>query len=257
MKKISVLIVDDEPLARQGIRRLLERDAEIEIVGESADGSEAIQAIREMKPEIVCLDVQMPECDGFQVLDAVDPDSMPIVIFITAYDQHAVRAFEFHALDYLLKPFEDERFFEALNRAKAQIAQEQTGETVQKIARMLSAVRTSEDRHDRIMVKSAGHITFLRVDEIDWVEAQGDYVSLHCQGKKHLIREKISDMENQLPQGGFARIHRSALVNVGRIKEMQPLFHGDYTVVLSDGTRLTMSRSFRDKVFQQLTHRSP
>ena len=254
-EQIGVLVVDDEPLARQGIRRLLEADADVEILGECADGSEAIEAIREKKPDIVCLDVQMPECDGFQVLEAIDSDSMPVVIFITAYDQHAVRAFEVHALDYLLKPFEDERFCEALQRAKAQIEQEQTGETVQKIARMLSAVRGGEERHDRIMVKSAGHITFLRVEEIDWVEAQGDYVSLHCQGKKHLIREKISDMESQLPTGSFARIHRSSLVNVARIKEMQPLFHGDYTVVLIDGTRLTMSRSFRDKVFQQLTHR--
>ena len=254
-EQFGVLVVDDEPLARQGIRRLLEADPEVEIIGECADGSEAIEAIRDKRPDIVCLDVQMPECDGFQVLEAIDEESMPIVIFITAYDQHAVRAFEVHALDYLLKPFEDERFSEALQRAKSQIAQEKTGETVQKIARMLTAVRGGEARHDRIMVKSAVHITFLRVKEIDWVEAQGDYVSLHCQGKKHLIREKISDMEEQLPPDGFTRIHRSTLVNVARIKEMQPLFHGDYTVVLLDGTRLTMSRSFRDKVFQQLTHR--
>ncbi len=253
MNKIRTLIVDDEPLARQGVRRLLEADPEVEIVGECSDGLEAVESIQTAHPDLVFLDIQMPEMDGFEVLDALGAAIMPLVVFVTAYDQHAVKAFEVRALDYLLKPFDRERFEEALGRAKASLRDKQQGEIASKIADMLGTVRNERRREDRFMIKSGGRITFLRTEEVDWVEAQGDYVCLHCQGKKHLVRNKIGHMEDQFTGRTFIRIHRSTIVNVGRIKEMQPLFHGDYAVVLNDGTRLTMSRSFREKVFQRLS----
>jgi two-component system, LytTR family, response regulator len=257
MDPIRVLIVDDEPLARQGVRRMLESDAEIVIVGECGDGVEALEAITAQHPDLVFLDVQMPEMDGFEVLDHIEPDEMPLVVFLTAYDQHALRAFQVHALDYLLKPFDRERFQEALNRAKGRARHKRGGELTQRTLSMLGQSRPDRGHLERIMIKSGGRVSFLRTEEVDWLEAQGDYVCLHCQGKKHLLREKISHLEMQLSPVAFLRIHRSTIVNVARIKEMQPLFHGEYVVMLADGTRLTMSRSFRDKVFQSLTGSVP
>jgi two-component system, LytTR family, response regulator len=253
MERIRTLIVDDEPLARKGVRRLLEEDPEVEILGECGDGLEAVEQIKSLRPELVFLDIQMPEMDGFAVLDAINPDELPIVVFVTAFDQHALHAFQVHALDYLLKPFEEERFQEALSRAKAQLRQKSGSQLTRRIIEMLDGTREERQSPGRIMVRSAGRITFVRVEEVDWIEAQGDYVCLHCQGKKHLVREKISDMETQLAADRFLRIHRSTIVSIPRIKEMQPLFHGEYAVVLHDGTRLTMSRSFRDRVFERLS----
>jgi len=253
MERIRTLIVDDEPLARKGVRQLLEEDPEVEILGECGDGLEAVEQIKALHPELVFLDIQMPEMDGFAVLDALTPAELPIVVFVTAYDQHALRAFQVHALDYLLKPFEEERFQEALARAKAQLRQNSGSQLTRRIIEMLDGTREERQAPGRIMVRNAGRITFIRVEEVDWIEAQGDYVCLHCQGKKHLVREKISDMETQLAADRFLRIHRSTIVSIPRIKEMQPLFHGEYAVVLHDGTRLTMSRSFRDRVFERLS----
>lgn len=253
MERIRTLIVDDEPLARKGVRQFLEEDPEVEILGECGDGVEAVEQIKALHPELVFLDIQMPEMDGFAVLDAINPDELPIVVFVTAYDQHALHAFQVHALDYLLKPFEEERFQEALARAKAQLRQKNGSQLTRRIIEMLDGSRDERQAPGRIMVRNAGRITFVRVEEVDWIEAQGDYVCLHCQGKKHLVREKISDMETQLPADRFLRIHRSTIVSIPRIKEMQPLFHGEYAVLLQDGTRLTMSRSFRDRVFERLS----
>ena len=253
MERIRTLIVDDEPLARKGVRQFLEEDPEVEILGECGDGVEAVEQIKALHPELVFLDIQMPEMDGFAVLDAINPDELPIVVFVTAYDQHALHAFQVHALDYLLKPFEEERFQEALARAKAQLRQKNGSQLTRRIIEMLDGSREERQAPGRIMVRNAGRITFVRVEEVDWIEAQGDYVCLHCQGKKHLVREKISDMETQLPADRFLRIHRSTIVSIPRIKEMQPLFHGEYAVLLQDGTRLTMSRSFRDRVFERLS----
>jgi two-component system, LytTR family, response regulator len=253
MERIRTLIVDDEPLARKGVRQLLEEDPEVDILGECGDGLEAVEQIKALRPELVFLDIQMPEMDGFAVLDSLNPDELPIVVFVTAYDQHALRAFQVHALDYLLKPFEEERFQEALARAKGQLRQKNGTQLTRRIIEMLDGTREERQSPGRIMVRSAGRITFVRVEEVDWIEAQGDYVCLHCQGKKHLVREKISDMETQLAADRFLRIHRSTIVSIPRIKEMQPLFHGEYAVVLHDGTRLTMSRSFRDRVFERLS----
>jgi two-component system, LytTR family, response regulator len=253
MERIRALIIDDEPLARAGLRRLLEGDTEVEILGECGDGLEAAEQIRRLHPDLIFLDIQMPELDGFGVLDSLTPDELPLVIFVTAYDQHALRAFQVHALDYLLKPFEEERFHEALDRAKAHLHQKNGSQITRRILEMLDGNREERQSPGRIMVRNAGRITFVRVEEVDWIEAQGDYVCLHCQGKKHLVREKISDMETQLAADRFLRIHRSTIVSIPRIKEMQPLFHGEYAVVLHDGTRLTMSRSFRDRVFERLS----
>jgi two-component system LytT family response regulator len=253
MDHIRTLIIDDEPLARQGLRAILQKDPEIEVVDEAGDGLEALEKIRSVHPDLVFLDIQMPELNGFEVLDSLAADEIPLVVFVTAYDQYALNAFQVHALDYLLKPFEDERLMEAVTRAKAQLRQKNGGQATKKIQDMLDSTRVERSRVGRIMVRSGGRITFVRVDDVDWIEAQGDYICLHTQGKKHLIREKISDMEAQLSSDNFLRIHRSTMVNVTRIREMQPLFHGEYAVVLQDGTRLTMSRSFRDRVFERLT----
>lgn len=253
MERIRTLIVDDEPLARRGLRVALGKDREIEIVDEAADGPEAVEKIRSIKPDLVFLDIQMPELNGFEVLDSLGADEIPMVVFVTAYDQYALNAFQVHALDYLLKPYEDERLLEAVDRAKAHLRQKNGSSPMKRVQEMLDSTRAERSRVGRIMVRSGGRITFVRVDDVDWIEAQGDYICLHTQGKKHLIREKISDMETQLSPENFLRIHRSTMVNVTRIREMQPMFHGEYAVVLQDGTRLTMSRSFRDRVFERLT----
>ena len=253
MERIRTLIVDDEPLARQGIRLFLEKDPELEILGEAGDGVEALERIRVDHPDLVFLDVQMPEMNGFEVLECLSPEELPLVVFVTAYDQYALNAFQVHALDYLLKPYEDERMQEAVDRAKASLHQKNGTQTTRRLIEMLDSTKADRARVGRIMVRSGGRITFVRVEDVDWIEAQGDYICLHTQGKKHLVREKISEMEAQLSPEHFLRIHRSTMINVSRIKEMQPLFHGEYSVVLQDGTRLTMSRSFRDKVFDRLT----
>ncbi len=252
MERIRALIVDDEPLAREGLRRLLEEDQDVECVGECADGPSAVQAVQEKLPDLLFLDVQMPEMDGFEVLRSLDESTLPMVIFVTAFEEHAIHAFEVHALDYLLKPLDPQRFRESLARAKSELQHRGRKAVISRILGMLGSFRPARPGTDRIMLKSGGRITFLRVEEIEWVEAQGDYVCLHTPGKKHLLREKISVLEEQLSPELFLRIHRSTIVNVNRIKEMQPLYHGDYAVLLQDGTRLTLSRSFRDKVFQGL-----
>jgi two-component system LytT family response regulator len=252
MEQIRALIVDDEPLAREGLRRLLNEDGEIVCVGECGDGPTAVQAVRENLPDLLFLDVQMPEMDGFEVLRSLDETLLPLVIFVTAFEEHAIHAFEVHALDYLLKPLDTQRFREAVGRAKAELQVRGRKAVVSRIRGMLGTLRLTHQSADRIMLKSAGRITFLHIGEIEWVEAQGDYVCLHAAGKKHLLREKISALEEQLSPNQFLRIHRSTIVNVNRVKEMQPLYHGDYAVLLHDGTRLILSRSFRDRVFQGL-----
>jgi two-component system LytT family response regulator len=234
---------------------MLDGVADVELIGEYAGGPDTVHAIRTLHPDLVFLDIQMPGMDGFSLLREVGPDHLPLVVFVTAFDQHALEAFRVHALDYLLKPFDRERFLDALERAREQIRQKRQGELQAKLTTLLDVSRPAQ-RMERILVKSAGRISFLKAEEVDWIEAQGDYVRLHAGGKKHLIREKISELEQQLPPERFIRIHRSTMVNIDRIKEMQPLFYGEYAVILHDGTRLTLSRSFRDRVFQRLTSSS-
>ncbi len=251
---IRAAIVDDEDLGRRKISRMLKEDEEVEIVGEFAGGEDAIRAVLELRPELLFLDIKMPGIDGFTFLHELSATFTPIVIFVTAFDQHAIQAFQVHALDYLLKPFDRGRFQDSLRRAKEQVRQRRDGSVNQKLIELLNGSNTTHppSPRERIMVKSAGRISFLKTDEIDWIEAQGDYVRLYAQGRKFLIREKIGEMEQQFSGDRFIRIHRSTIVNVERIKEMQPLFYGEYAVILNDGTRLTLSRSFREKVFLRL-----
>lgn len=250
--KIRTLIVDDEPLGRERIRTLLAGDAEIEIIGECPDGRRAITVIEERKPDLVFLDVQMPEVDGFGVLDGICAERMPVIIFVTAYDRYAVQAFEVHALDYLLKSFDRERFSAAVQRAKEEIRRSREGLLNERLAGLLEDLQMKKDRLTRLVIKSAGRIVFLRVEEIDWVEAADNYVRVHAGKESHLIRETLQSLEKRLDPGKFLRIHRSFVVNLDRIRELQPIFHGDYAVKLADGTELTLSRNYREKLLEPL-----
>ena len=251
--KIRTLIVDDEPLGRERIRTLLAGDPEIEVIGECPDGRQAITAIEQRSPDLVFLDVQMPEVDGFCVLDAICGGRMPAIVFVTAYDRYAVRAFEVHALDYLLKSFDKERFAAALQRAKEAIRRSREGALNDRLAGLIEDLEAKKDRLTRLVIKSAGRIVFLRVEEIDWIEAADNYVRVHAGKEAHLIRETLQSIETRLDPTSFLRIHRSSLVNLERIRELRPVFHGDYLVRLTDGTELTLSRNYRDKLLDPLS----
>jgi two-component system, LytTR family, response regulator len=279
MSNVRVLIVDDEALARERVRRLLQSEPDIEIVGEAANGREAVERIRELRPDIVCLDVQMPELDGFGVLREIGDDNPPMVLFITAYDEHAQRAFDVHAVDYVLKPVDAERFRTAFERARSRRAQsvaaERLGELLDTVRRLAEgspkggaatpataaaagngvAQGSGEagSRHaSRILVKHDGRMFFVKTAEIDWIEADRNYVRLHVGKTTHTIRERISHLEETLDPRIFARIHRSTIVNLNRVREMQQWFSGDYVVLLDDGTRLRLSRHYRDRVEKQV-----
>jgi two-component system LytT family response regulator len=246
--KIRTLIVDDEPLARDRLRTLLQREPDITIVGECGDGQEAIGAIRAHRPQLVFLDVQIPEPDGFGVLEAVGVERLPVVVFVTAYDQYALQAFEVHAADYLLKPFDEERFQRALVRARAAVLSHNGRDVDPRLLSLLQDLKAPSPHLERLVVKSAGRLFFLRTEEIDWIESAGNYVSLHAGGESHLLRETMTGLEGRLNPARFVRIHRTAIVNIDRIKELQPLFHGEYQVVLRDGTQLTLSRGYRERL---------
>jgi two-component system LytT family response regulator len=245
---LRLLVVDDEPLARERIVSLLAQETDCEVVGECRDGREAIEAIGRLSPDVVFLDVQMPEVDGFDVLREVGVDAVPALVFVTAYDQYALKAFEVHAVDYLLKPFDRARFESALGRARAQVAKAHTDATGAKLLDLLKDLRPQRAAVERLVVKDSGRIFFLRTDEIDWIESCGNYVQLHVGADTHLVRDTMSGMEDKLDGDQFVRIHRKALVNLSRIKELQPLFHGEYAVILSNKTRLTLSRGYKDRL---------
>jgi len=257
--KIKTLIVDDEPLARRNLRVLLETDPQIEIMGECRNGREAVKAIESASPDLLFLDIQMPEMDGFDVLAQVGPERIQAIIFVTAFDQYALKAFEVHALDYLLKPFDDARFARALQEAKAQIEKHEISKLTHKLLALLEE-RETDRKHrrgqktylTRLMIKLASRVILLKVSEIDWIEADGNYAKLHVGRKSHLLREKMQDLEDQLDPRKFVRIHRSIIVNLERIKEMHPHFNGDYILVLEDGTQLKLSRSRRDNLETRL-----
>src|SRR5882672_523259 len=251
---IRVLLVDDEPLARDMLREMLQGDPQVDIVGESCNGREALDAIRAERPDLIFLDVQMPEVGGFEVLAALEKDNTPYVIFVTAYDQYAVRAFEVQALDYLLKPFDQERFDVSWQRAKAQVMRDRNGGggMDQRILALLEELKAGNNYLERLVIKAGGRIYFLETNEIDWIEAEGNYVSVHSARKSHLLRETISSLESQLDPKKFLRIHRSSIVRLDFIKELQPWFHGEYRVMLQDGTQLTLSRNHRDKLQEAL-----
>lgn len=246
--KIRTLIVDDEQLARERLRGFLSVEMDLEIVGECADGQAAVEAIERDEPDLLFLDVQMPELDGFGVLEAAKPARPPVVIFTTAFSQHALRAFEVHALDYLLKPFDRDRVRVALDRARDRLRQSQAGALNAKLTALLAEMRPPTQAVDRLVVKTGGRVMLVRTADIDWVEAADNYVSLHVGAETHLLRETMGAIEARLDPKAFLRISRSTIVNVERIKELQPMFHGDYTVILRNGTRLSLSRSYRDKL---------
>jgi two-component system LytT family response regulator len=225
MKSTRVLIVDDEALARERVRTLLGQGAGVTVVGECSGGREAVDAILAQRPELVFLDVQMPDLNGFEVLDAVATEWLPAVIFVTAYDEYAIKAFDVHAIDYLLKPIEPERFRKALARATRR--------------GLLSLL--DERPIDRLVIRTRGKVSFLKPSEIDWIEADGKHARLHTGHETHVVRHTLTRLEQRLASHGFVRVHRSAIVNVDRIKELEPWFHGEYVVILKDGTKLTSS----------------
>jgi two-component system LytT family response regulator len=247
---MRAIIVDDEELARRGIRALLKRAGDVEIVSECGSAEEAIRAISAAEPELVYLDIQMQGKTGFDVIAALPKTKCPHVIFVTAFDRFAVRAFEIHALDYLLKPVNEERFNASLARARAAVAGARDGSMIRRFWQLATELRASSGQDlpsmtDRIPVKAHGRVMIVNVAEIDWVEADGDYVSVHVGVKSWLLRETIAAAEARLALAGFVRIHRSTLVNIYRVRELLPLSKGEFTVVLLDGTELKLSRNYR------------
>ena len=247
---IRTLIVDDEPLARARLRRFLAEHPEIEVIGECGNGKDAVEAIRKDAPDLVFLDIQMPEMTGFDAIGKLKRNEMPTVIFVTAYDQYALQAFEVHALDYLLKPFTRERLASAVERAKAQVKHRQRGELDERLESLLSDLRTERKYLDRLVVKTVGRVYFLKTDEIDWIEAAGNYLKLHIGRDAHMIRETMNSIEAKLDPDKFLRIHRSTIVNIDRIKELHPMFSGDYSVILKNGAELSLSRNYRDRFLE-------
>uniref|UniRef100_UPI0040491AD8 LytR/AlgR family response regulator transcription factor n=1 Tax=Cephaloticoccus sp. TaxID=1985742 RepID=UPI0040491AD8 len=256
--RIRTLIVDDEPTARRGVRLMLGNDRSVEVVGEAANGFEAVDLIRSEQPDLVFLDVQMPGCDGFQVLEKIGRANAPAVIFVTAYDEHALHAFEVNAVDYLLKPYDDERFNSAVARAKDAVRRRsveadnsrlnQLMEFLQTRMGMKASTDAAAESHERILIKSSGDIYFLKAEEIDWIEAEGDYMKFHAAGRSHLMRETMARLEARLDPKRFMRIHRSTIVNIDRLRKLSPSFAGEYAVVLQDGTKLKLSRGYHDRI---------
>lgn len=243
-----VLIVDDEPLARAHLRQLLAESSGVEVIGECGDGRDAVRRIREESPDLVLLDVQIPELDGFGVVREVGVERMPMVIFVTAYDEYALQAFDVFALAYLLKPVSRERFAGALARARALVQGRGGDETASRLAALLERMSGSRQHGDRLSLKVDGRVLFVGVDEIDWIEAADNHVRLHMGQRSHQVRGTLTSFEQRLPPGKFLRIHRSTMVHVRRIMEVQPWFGGDYVFILTGGTRLTSGRSYRQAI---------
>lgn len=248
MKQIRAFIVDDEPIARDWLRTLLSEEPGVTIAGEASDGRAALPLLREVKPDLLFLDVQMPELDGFGVLRGLDPEALPVVIFVTAFDEHALKAFEVHALDYLLKPFERDRFRLAMDRARTLLSTRNGDATTQRLLQLLESLAAKNRTLDRVAVKSDGVIKLVRLSEVDYIEASGRYVTLHVGKDQHLLRETMNDLEAKLDTSSFARVHRSAIVNLDRIRELQTEGHGEVTIVLADGRTLRWSRSYRERL---------
>jgi two-component system LytT family response regulator len=247
--KLRVITVDDERMARTRLRRMLDKDPEVEIVAECENGPEAIQAVRTHSPDLMLLDIHMPEMDGFEVLDALGPERTPDVVFVTAYDEYAIRAFEEHALDYLMKPVSPERFAKMLARVRERLSRSQRG---QDSLFELLAQRKAEP-HTRLMVRSGERTTFVSPEEIDWVEAAGNYAILHIGKRTHILRETMNALESQLPGDIFCRVSRSAILNLRRVGELQLVAPGEHVAILNDGQRVGISRSLRE-VEERLRH---
>ncbi len=242
---MQVLVVDDEAPARQRLRDLLRRDPDVGVVQEATDGRDAVALIRRTVPDLVLLDVQMPELDGLGVVDAVGVEAMPLTVFVTAHDQHAIRAFETNAIDYLLKPFGDERFEAMLSRVRARLADRTARVFHDRLARLLAPAADTSSWIDRIVVKMGGATRLLAARDIDWIEAAGVYVTLHAGNRAILHRMALSDLEARLDPRVFIRIHRSSLVNLEKVSHLEPLSHGEFEVVMRSGARVRLSRTYR------------
>lgn len=245
---LTTLIVDDEPLAREGLRALLSRDSEVSAIREARDGSEAVASIRESKPDLVFLDVQMPEMDGFAVVREIGAEEMPAVVFVTAHDRYAIQAFEINALDYLLKPVTEERFGKALMRAKGRIRSNLVADSNRQIIGLLETIALPRSYPKRLAVRSAGKTLFVDVKDVDWIEAAENYVELHVGSVNYLLHVTMDSLEKSLDSGIFLRIHRSIIVNLGRIKNVQSAAHGEYVVTLRDGVRLQSGRTYSERL---------
>jgi two-component system, LytTR family, response regulator len=248
MADLRAIVVDDEPLARERLRKFLANEPGVTVIGECQNGDEALIAVRRDRPDLLFLDVQMPGMNGFEVLQKLNGSAPHAVIFTTAHDQYAVQAFEVHAVDYLLKPFDRERLRLALERARARAATAKPDDLQTKLAAMLEDLKAGARQPERIPVKSNGKVTFVRIPEIDWIASADNYVELHVGNHSHLIRETMNSIATRLPIEQFVRVSRTSIVNLSRVKELQPLFHGEYTITLTTGARVTLSRSYRDQL---------
>ena len=253
LEPIHVLVADDELPARQRLMDLLRRDDQVGSVSEAADGQTAVEMIQRQDPDLLFLDVQMPELDGLAVIDAIGAAQMPLTVFVTAYDQHAIRAFEANALDYLLKPFSDERFEATMCRAKARLDERSMREFGQRVMKMVNAAPAAPERRlDRLVVKAGGTTRFIRVIDIDWIEAAGVYVTLHVGGKELLYRAALNDLAEKLDPRRFVRVHRSALINIESVLQLEPISHGEFEAVLKNGSRTRVSRTYRVQLEKRL-----
>lgn len=247
-KKIRVAIVDDEALARDRIRQLLQKDHEVEIVAEFADGAGAAAGIAALRPDLVFLDIHMPEYDGFEVLGKLEPHEVPLIIFVTAYDKHAVHAFEVHACDYILKPFKKSRFEEAMTRAKHELRYRNITEVTSRTLAVLESIRKQPRSLSRLTVKEQNRVFFVKTSDIDWIESEDNYIRIHSAGASHLIRHSLASLEKELAPGEFVRIHRRIMVRVENIREIRHTISRSYHVLLRDGTKLPVSRGFRENL---------
>jgi two-component system LytT family response regulator len=243
----KVVIVDDEPVARRGIRRLLANEVDFVVAGECRNGAEALESIRRLQPDLVFLDVQMPQMDGFEALRQLEPDQTPALIFVTAYDEYTLDAFAVHALDYLLKPVDPLRFQKTVARARQHLRNRDLAQVREQLDALLTKLEQSKPI-DRLAVKLQERIIFLETRDIDWIEAEDNYVRVHTQGQSYLLHETLTAMEKKLDPTVFQRIHRSRIVNHRKIKELRTLFHGEYLVILQDGSELTSGRGFRERI---------
>jgi two-component system LytT family response regulator len=264
-KTIGALIVDDEPLARRTIRDLLADHPDIEIVGECSNGLEAVAFMQENLPDLLFLDVQMPGLDGFETLARIEPERIPAIVFVTAYDRYALKAFEVHALDYLLKPFNDKRFQEAVRQAKAQIELKEINKVSQSLLNLLGDRNLPEREQpnvarksslSRFMIKTRGRVVFIEASHVDWISADDYFIKLHVEGKAHLLRMSMNELEEKLDPKTFMRIHRSTIVNFDRVKELRQTSAGEYVVVLKTGTELKISRGRRERLQKLLMNSS-
>lgn len=244
--KIKVLIVDDEPLARRGIFQLLENEPDFVVSGEASNGREALSAIEKLSPDLVFLDINMPLVDGFSFLEKLPPNNFPEIVFVTAYDEHAIRAFEAGAIDYVLKPINEERFQKTLKRIRCRLSSGEKNSLDNKINDLINILKPEQTKYlQRITLKGNGRITFLDVEKINWISSLGNYIEIHTNKEKFILRETMDGIESKLNPNDFLRIRRSKIVKISQVKELQPLFNGDFTVILFDGTELTSSRRYR------------